>query len=87
MNHAVTTKLVPVGNSRGIRIPKAVLEQSGFTGAAELEVRGETIVIRPARSRRRGWDTAFAEMARRGDDTLLDAGMPVSEWDTAEWQW
>jgi hypothetical protein len=45
-------------------------------------------VIRPARKPREGWDAQFREMARRGDDALLDDVRPSqSTWDEEEWEW
>ena len=79
--------LVAIGNSRGIRIPKAILDQVGFTGEAELDVRDGQIIIRPARRARAGWDAAFQSMAERGDDALLDEAKRPSRWDETEWKW
>jgi antitoxin MazE len=77
--------LVAIGNSRGIRIPKALLEQTGLEGDVELEVRGSQIVIRAARRPRAGWADAFRRMASRGDDALLDA--QPTKWDESDWEW
>jgi antitoxin MazE len=78
--------LIAIGNSRGVRIPKAVLEQTGLKDEVEMEVRGEELVIRAARKPREGWEESFREMAARGDDKLLDPTTPT-EWDETEWQW
>ena len=81
-------RIVRIGNSQGIRIPKAVLEQSKLTEEVELKVQDEEIVIRPVRQPRSGWEDAFLEMARRGDDKLLDEPLPsLTRWDQEEWQW
>lgn len=79
--------VVSIGNSRGIRLPKAVLEQCGIEGSVDLEVRGGRIVISPRAERRAGWDAAFAGMAARGDDRPLDDVPAGSAWDDAEWRW
>ncbi len=52
-------KLITIGNSKGVRIPKAILQQVGWQDSAELEVRGDSIILRPCRSPRAGWDEAF----------------------------
>jgi antitoxin MazE len=78
--------LVAIGNSRGVRIPKAVLEQTGLKGQVELEVQGSQIVIRSARKPQEGWEEAFKEMAARGHDKMLDPEI-MSEWDETEWVW
>jgi len=62
------TRIIRIGNSRGIRIPRAVLEQCGFEDEAVLEVERGRLIVRPAPHPREGWDRAFAAMARRGDD-------------------
>jgi len=77
---------VAIGNSRGVRIPKAVLEQTGLKDEVDLEVRGSELVIRAARKPREGWAEAFREMAARGDDELLDPET-MSEWDRTGWTW
>jgi antitoxin MazE len=66
------TPIVRIGNSQGIRIPKPLLEQTGLKGEVEINAQEDSLVIRPARKPRAGWAGAFREMARRGDDALLD---------------
>jgi antitoxin MazE len=85
-NVDMRTKLIKVGNSRGIRLPKALIEQCGLHDEVELEVQDEQIVVRRAKKPREGWEEAFAEMARLGDDQLLDPETPT-EWDQTEWTW
>jgi antitoxin MazE len=82
------TRIVRIGNSRGVRIPKPLLEQVGLHGEVELCAENGSLVIRPARKPRAGWDNAFRAMARRGDDALLDDVPPsLSSWDEVEWEW
>jgi len=66
------TRIVRIGNSQGVRIPKPLLEQSGLSEDVELEVGPDQIVIRSVRHLREGWREAFEAMAARGDDALLD---------------
>ena len=82
------TRIVRIGNSRGIRIPKLLLERSQLGEEVELEAEDNRIIIRSSRQPRQGWDRSFKEMAERGDDLLLDSTSSVSnEWDDKEWQW
>jgi antitoxin MazE len=82
------TRIVRIGNSRGIRIPKPVLEQVGLPAEVEMEVEDNTIVLRPAGRPREDWAEAFQAMAEAGDDELLDAEtVGTSTWDEAEWEW
>lgn len=82
------TSLVRIGNSRGIRIPKTVLEQCRLSETVELEVEKDHLVIRPARKPRSGWEEAFRLMAEQGDDALLDReSLASTRWDRTEWEW
>jgi len=80
--------IVRIGNSRGIRLPKSVLEQCHLKDSVEIEVDDDTLIIKPAHSPRSGWAESFSSMAEQGDDRLLDADVNLStEWDESEWRW
>ena len=82
------TRIVRIGNSRGVRIPKPLLEQTGLSGEVEIRADADGLVIRPARRPRDGWAAAFRRMAQAGDDAILDDAPPsLSEWDESEWEW
>jgi antitoxin MazE len=82
------TRLVRIGNSQGIRIPKPLLEQVGLAGEVELTVHEDSLVVAPARAARAGWSAAFRAMAERHDDALVDGELPaLSAWDKDEWKW
>jgi antitoxin MazE len=79
--------LVRIGNSRGIRIPRAVIEQCGFGDTVELRVERDHLVISPERHVREGWRNAFASAgAPVADELLLDSVEP-STFDQDEWEW
>lgn len=81
-------RLVRIGNSRGIRIPKALLDQLGLEGDVDLELRQGRLVISPIKGERDGWEDAFAAMAARGDDRLVHGEqLTASGWDEEEWEW
>ena len=80
------TTLIAIGNSRGIRIPKPIIEQCGFGDEVELDVRSGEIVLRPLSHPRQGWDQAFAQMADLQDDALLDEATGT-RFDAEEWEW
>ena len=67
------TTLIPIGNSRGVRIPKPLIEQCGLTDDIEMDVRDRMLVIHSPCHPRAGWDHAFKSMARSGDDKLVHA--------------
>ena len=80
--------IVQIGNSKGIRIPKVLLEQCGLAGEVEIEVRDGTLIVRSASTPRHGWNAQFQSMAARGDDELLDGPRASdSSWDQTEWVW
>jgi antitoxin MazE len=81
-------RLIRIGNSQGIRIPKPLLEQTRLRGEVEIEVQDDGLFIRAAGNPRAGWDEAFAAMARQGDDALLDGNeLAPTRWDEEEWEW
>ena len=81
-------RIVKIGNSQGIRIPKPLLEQTGIMDDVELDVDKNQIMIRPVSNPRAGWDDAFEAMADRGDDNIIDEAENISHsWDDDEWQW
>lgn len=88
MGSTVKARIVKMGNSRGVRIPKTILEQLGLGEEVELSVRDDHLVIRPGSKPRVDWDRQFKQMAERGDDRLLDEpAVSTSEWDADEWEW
>ncbi|MCU0918267.1 MAG: AbrB/MazE/SpoVT family DNA-binding domain-containing protein [Planctomycetes bacterium] len=88
MSNAVKARIIKMGNSRGVRIPKPILEQLALGEEVELSVRGDQLVIRPGRQPRRGWEDQFQRMAERGDDRLLDEEtVSTTKWDEDEWEW
>jgi antitoxin MazE len=82
------TSVIRIGNSRGIRIPKIVLEQCHLRDEVEIEVVNDHLIVRPATKPRSGWAETFREMHERREDMLLDQeSLALSQWDKTEWQW
>ena len=82
------TNVVRIGNSRGIRIPKKLLEQCQLEDEVELEVVNNQLVVRPTVKPRSGWSDAFRRMHEKGEDKLLDRdALPQTEWEKTEWEW
>jgi antitoxin MazE len=86
MDYSVRSKIVKIGNSRGVRIPRVLLEQAGLTGEIEMKVEGGKLIIHSIKEPRQGWDVKFAEMAKNEDDLLLDEPI-ATKWDEEEWTW
>jgi len=80
------TQLIKVGNSRGVRIPKPLIQETGLTKEVTIRVEGESIIISPVRSVRNGWGDAFNMMHENNDDILIDKNIR-SNWDDQEWEW
>lgn len=77
-------QIIQIGNSQGIRIPKTLLEESGITGAVELEKHADGILIRNTKSPRDGWDEAFKTL---GENDEAVERSPRTEFEQKEWQW
>jgi antitoxin MazE len=80
-------ELIRIGNSRGVRIPKPLIEQCGLGETVDLRIEKDRLVISPERRPRRGWEEAFRGAGSAAkDELLLDASEP-NEFDRKEWQW
>lgn len=82
-------QIIKIGNSRGIRIPKAIFEQSGLKSEVELEVKNGQLIVSPIKKARDTWDESFKKMAINKDDILLDQDsiQASTKWDNEEWAW
>ena len=80
------TRIIQIGNSKGIRVPKVLLEQAELPDEVELQAERGRLIVRAARGARAGWAEAAKVMRARGEDQLLDAPTS-SEFDSKEWQW
>jgi len=79
-------EIIRIGNSRGIRIPKPIIEQCGFGDTADLRVEEGRIVIAPDRAPRQGWAASFAAASGGTDELLLEGSIP-NRFDQEEWEW
>ncbi len=80
----VKTRIVRIGNSRGIRLPKILLDQAQLPEEVELHAEPGRLVVQGARRPRTGWAEAARAMA--GHDGLLDAPS-ATRFDRDEWEW
>jgi antitoxin MazE len=78
--------LVRIGNSRGIRIPKLLIEQCGLGDSVELHAERERLIISPCRRPRQGWKEAFAAAESSAHDVLLLESLQ-NKFDDEEWRW
>jgi antitoxin MazE len=78
--------IVRIGNSRGVRLPKAILDQLKISEKVDLEVEDQQIVLKPIQSKpRTGWSNAFKRMAEMKEDTLFIQENSITE--GFEWEW
>ena len=82
----VELKIVPIGNSRGVRLPKEIIERYAIEDSIVLEVREETLVFRNKHDKRLSWEDTFKAMAREREDwsdfegTVADGLNPAERW-------
>jgi antitoxin MazE len=79
-------RIVRIGNSRGIRVPKLLLERAQLPEEVELHAEPGQLVVRAARRPRSGWADAALKMRRHNDDQLLDEPT-ATRFDEEEWKW
>ena len=87
MATVIKTRIIKIGNSRGVRIPKLLLEQASLGEEVEIELQEDQIVIRSLNPVRFRWKEQFEAMAESGDDKLLDNELIPTAWDKEEWEW
>ena len=80
------TRIVQIGNSKGIRVPKMLLEHAQLPDEVELQAEQGRLIVRAARGARAGWAEAAKQMHARGEDQLLDAATP-SRFDDTDLRW
>lgn len=78
-------RIVRIGNSQGVRIPKLLLEEAGIAGDVEITADDGRITIVRSRDARDGWASAAQALHGRGEDKLLET--PPSGFDEDEWEW
>lgn len=76
--------VINIGNSKGIRLPKFILEKYNIQDTIELSLESNQIVLKPIHQARKDWDQSFKMMAESNDDQLLIDDV-LSEEDFEEW--
>jgi len=79
------SRLVRIGNSRGVRLPKALIEEAGLTEEVEIRATGKSIVITPGSRVREGWSEAARRLGAK-EKGLLDPPV-ATRFDDEEWHW
>lgn len=63
--------IIPIGNSKGIRLTKTLIEKYNFKDTVELILEKGYIILKPISTPRKGWEKSFKKMHENGDDKLL----------------
>lgn len=63
--------IIPIGNSKGLRLSKEILERYNIKDKVEIILEKGRIILKPINKPRKGWDKAFEKMHKQGDDHLL----------------
>lgn len=63
--------IIKIGNSRGLRLSKSILDQYQISEQVELIMKEDHIILKPIAKPRQNWGESFESMANSGDDTLL----------------
>ncbi len=63
--------IIPIGNSKGFRLSKTLLEKYNIKDKVELILEKEYLILKPVQKPRNNWELAFKEMNESGDDQLL----------------
>ena len=79
-------RIVRIGNSRGVRLPKPLIAEARLSEEVEIRARNGAIVISSAARPRAGWGEAAKLMHERDEDRLLDAPTGT-RFDDEEWKW
>lgn len=79
-------RIIRIGNSRGVRIPKPLIEQAGLGDEVELRVEDSAVIIESTRRPRAGWAKAARLARERSEDRLTDEPTPT-DFDESEWEW
>ena len=80
------SRLIRIGNSRGVRLPKPLIQEAGLKEEIEVSVREGAVVITSSTAPRSGWAEAARQLRERRGDRLLDAPT-ATQFDAEEWRW
>ena len=77
-------KIIPIGNSKGIRIPNQIIKQLDIKNQIELIVdeKENKIILKPIKKTREGWGDSFKLMCKKNDDKLIiDDSIDLDDWE------
>ena len=82
------TKIIKIGNSKGVIIPSHLLKKIGSQSKIEIEEKEGGLFLKPAKKPREGWDKAFSDAIKKGQEPEEDYFEGMSnDFDQEEWTW
>ncbi len=82
----IRTRIIQIGNSKGIRLAKPILEQAGIEDEVELKVEDGQITILPVKHARHNWEERILASGTAGEEEILIPDLE-SKWDDTDWVW
>lgn len=81
------TKLINIGNSQVIEIPKILLAKWAEVDTVEIQIEDHHLIIYPITKPRQNWEKQFEKLSPNPQDELLINNDIINDWDQQEWQW
>jgi antitoxin MazE len=81
------TQLIQIGNSKGVRLPKAIIEQCKLEKDVEIEINNNKLILYSESKVRKGWAESFKKMNKNTEDSMIFPDTMQSDWDDSEWVW
>ena len=79
-------KLIDIGNSKGIRLPKTLITQYHLEDDIQIEMLKEGLLIKSVSKPREGWEETFKENTKKDNETKDWQNIP-NKFDDKEWTW
>jgi len=81
------TSMIRIGNSRGVRIPRPIIEQLHLGDEVDMSSDKGRLIIQPLHQPRQGWETAFKGVQKAGEEAGRYEAPPPTRFDREEWEW
>lgn len=81
------SQIIKIGNSKGLRLPKSVIEQCEFNETVELEIKNKRLIVSSSRKPREGWAESFAEINIKPENELMKNFKHIDHEIDDDWTW
>lgn len=79
--------LIPIGNSRGVRLSQSLIKQCGFRDTVEVELRDHCLILKAPDQVRAGWEKLFKIESHDQERDHTEMLALQNAWDDEEWEW